>query len=130
MSEEAPIAGREPVEAPPIKANFHISNVQGIQVPESLLPKGEDGKPLLTPAVDERQLETYRKFGVGEDVIKQVAERHPVSETEYRLAQHKLASLKGDPSFVRKYLDGGVEERRIMMTLSVILGSIRKEKNG
>ena len=86
-------AGREPVEAPPIKASFHINNTQGIQVPEGIFP---DGK-IPAPAVDERQLETYRKFGVSEDVIKQVAERHPVSETEYRLAQHRLEFSEGRP---------------------------------
>jgi hypothetical protein len=124
MTEEAPIPGREPVEQPPIKANFHINTTQGIQVPESLFP---DGK-IPAPVVDERHLDTYRKFGVGEDVIKQVAERHPVSEGEYRLAQYKSASLKNDPAFVRRYLDGGVEERRTMMTLSIILSSkIREE---
>ena len=62
-------------------------------------------------------------------MIKQVAERKPVSETEYRLAQHRLESLKGDPAFVRKYLDGGVDERRTMMTLSIILGSKIKKDN-
>ena len=125
MSQDTPPAGtREPVEAPPIKATFHINNTQGIQVPEGLFPEGK----VPTPEVDPRQLETYRKFGVSEDVIKQVAERQPVSETEYRLAQHRLASLKGDPAFVRKYLDGGVDERRTMMTLSLILSSSIKEE--
>lgn len=125
MSDDAaPVVGREPVEAPPIKATFVFNTAQGIQPPASLFP---DGK-IPPPVVDERHLETYRKFGVGEDVIKQVAERHPVTEAEYRLAQHKSAALKQDPAFVRRYLDGGVEERRIMMTLSVILGSnIKKD---
>ena len=58
-------------------------------MPEGIFP---DGK-IPAPAVDERQLETYRKFGVSEDVIKQVAERHPVSETEYRLAQRKARKI-------------------------------------
>jgi hypothetical protein len=115
--------GREPIEPPPIAATFHINNTQGIHVPEGLFPEGK----IPTPEVDQRQLETYRKFGVSEDVIKQVADRQPVSETEYRLAQHRLASLKGDPAFVRKYLDGGVDERRTMMTLSIILSSKIKE---
>jgi hypothetical protein len=126
MSEDATnTAGRGPVEQPPIKATFHINNTQGIQVPEGLFPEGK----IPAPAVDERHLDTYRKFGVSEDVIKQVAERQPVSEAEYRLAQHKSAALKQDPAFVRRYLDGGVEERRTMMTLSIILGSkIKKEE--
>jgi hypothetical protein len=126
MSQDAPLSAgtREPVETPPIKATFHINNTQGIQVPEGLFPEGK----VPTPAVDERQLETYRKFGVSEDVIKQVADRQAVSEMEYRLAQHRLASLKGDPAFVRKYLDGGVDERRTMMTLSLILSSSIKEE--
>jgi hypothetical protein len=126
----APTTGREPVEQPPIKATFIFNTQQGIQVPESLIPKGEDGKALpaaADPLLD-RRLESYRKFGVGEDVIKQVAERQPVSEAEYRLAQHRSAALKQDPSFVKRYLDGGVEERKTMMTLSIILGSqIKKD---
>ena len=88
-------------------------------MPESLYP---DGK-VPAPVVDERHLDTYRQFGVSEDVIKQVAERHPVSQAEYNLAQHKVASLKADPAFVKRYLEGGVDERRTMMTLSIILGS-------
>jgi hypothetical protein len=126
----APTTGREPVEQPPIKATFIFNTQQGIQVPESLIPKGEDGKALpasADPLLD-RRLESYRKFGVGEDVIKQVAERQPVSEAEYRLAQHRSAALKQDPSFVKRYLDGGVEERKTMMTLSIILGSRIKEE--
>jgi len=123
MTEEA--TGRAPIEQPPIKATFHINNTQGIHVPESLFP---DGKA-PAPVVDERHLDTYRKFGVGEDVIKQVAERQPVTEAEYRLAQHKSAALKQDPAFVKRYLDGGVEERRVMMTLSIILGSKIKDEN-
>jgi hypothetical protein len=131
----APTTGREPVQPPPIKATFIFNTQQGIQVPESLIPKGEDGKALPAPAdpLLERQLETYRKFGVSEDVIKQVAERHEVSEAEYRLAQHRSSSLKADPGWVKRYLEGGVEERRTMMTLSIILGSqIKQEepKNG
>jgi hypothetical protein len=129
MSDDATItAGREPVESPPIKATFHINNTQGIQVPENLFP---DGK-IPAPAVDERHLETYRRFGVSEEVIKQVADRQPVSLAEYNLAQHKVAALKGDPAFVKRYLDGGVDERRTMMTLSIILGSQikRDDDNG
>jgi hypothetical protein len=126
MSEDTPITGREPVEQPPIKAVWHINQTQGIVIPESLYP---DGKA-PAPTVDERHLETYRQFGVGEDVIKQIAERRPVSEAEYRLAQHKSSALKSDPVFVRRYLEGGVEERRTMMTLSIILGSqIKTEDN-
>jgi hypothetical protein len=123
-------AGREPVQPPPIKATFIFNTQQGIQVPESLIPKGEDGKPVPAPPdpLLARQLDTYRKFGVGEDVIAQVAARQPVSEAEYQLAQHKSAALKQDPSFVKRYLDGGVEERKIMMTLSIILGSRIKEE--
>jgi hypothetical protein len=122
-------AGR-PVEQPPIKATFIINGTQGIQVPESLIPKGQDGKALPAPAdpLLERQLDTYRRFGVGEDVIAQVAARQPVSEAEYQLALHKSAALKSDPAFVKRYLDGGVEERKTMMTLSIILGSRIKEE--
>jgi hypothetical protein len=123
----APAAGREPVESQPIKATWHINNQQGIQVPESMFP---DGKIPGPAPVSEQHLDTYRRFGVGDDVIAQIAARTPVTETEFRLAQHKSAALKGDPAFVRRYLDGGVEERRIMMTLSVILGSqIKKEES-
>jgi len=111
MSQDAPppAGTREPVEAPPIKAVFHVNKTQGIGIPDSLIPKDADGKP-VTPAADplaERQLETYRRFGVSEDVIKQVAERKPVSETEYRLAQHRLESLKEIPlSFANTWTAG------------------------
>lgn len=126
----APVA-REPIEPPPIKAVFHVNKTQGIGIPDSLIPKGADGKPVAAAPdpLAERQLETYRKFGVGEDVIKQVSERHPVSAEEYRLAQHRSAALKNDPAWVKRYLDGGVEERRTMMTLSIILGSKIKDEN-
>jgi hypothetical protein len=126
----APVAGRPPIDAPPIRAVWHINTAQGIQVSESLIPKGEDGKALPAPPdpLLARRLDTYRKFGVPEDVIRQVAERHEVSETEYRLAQHKSAALKSDPAYVKRFLDGGVEERRTMMTLSIILGSKIKQE--
>jgi hypothetical protein len=125
MSQDAPppAPGSDPAEPPPIKATFHINNTQGIQVPDSLFP---DGK-IPPPVVDERHLDTYRKFGVGEDVIKQVADRQPVTEAEYRLAQNKSAALKGDPVFVKRYLEG-IEERRTMMTLSIILSAKIKEE--
>lgn len=128
MSQEAPPVAvpREPVEAPPIKAVFHINNTQGIHVPEHLFPEGK----APAPVVDERQLDTYRKSGVSEDVIKQVADRRPVTPEEYRLAQHRSDALKRDPAFVKRYLEGGVDERRTMMTLSIILGSKIKEEEG
>jgi hypothetical protein len=118
-------AGREPIEPQPIKATFHVNNMQGIQVPDSLIPKGEDGKPLPAapdPLVD-RHIESYRAQGVAEDVLQQLRDRKPVSQEEYNLAQHRSRALKSDPAFVKRYLDNGVEERRIMATLSIILGS-------
>jgi hypothetical protein len=126
----SPAAGtREPVEPPPIKATFHINNTQGIVIPESLLPKDADGKPLPPspdPSVDIR-IGMWRSHGVGEDILAQVREGKPVSAREYELAEHKRTSLMSDKGFVQKYLDGDSESRRTMALISIILGSKIKE---
>jgi hypothetical protein len=114
-----PTGGREPVEAPPIRATFTINTGQGIQVPESLLPKGEDGKPLLTPSdpYANRHLERYRRVGVDEASLQQYREGKPISRQEHDLTQYKIDALKRDPVFSRNYLDGRAEETRIFSQL-------------
>jgi hypothetical protein len=113
----------------PIKANWYIHNTQGIVIPESLLPTDADGKPLpLAPDPSiEARINTFRGFGVGEDVLEQVRAGKPVSEQEYNLAQHKKTSLMQDKAWVQKYFDGDQEARRTMATISIILGSKIKE---
>ncbi|QQN62119.1 hypothetical protein JIR23_21205 [Bradyrhizobium diazoefficiens] len=122
--------GREPVQAPPIKASFEINGRQGIQLPESMLPKDADGKPMRVASdkFADQHLEAYRAQGVGEDVLQQLRDRKPVSAEEQSLARHRLNALKADPEWSRKYLAGGAEERKTMATLSIILGSPTAEK--
>jgi hypothetical protein len=121
------------IDRAPIKANWHINGTQGIVIPESLSPKGEDGKPLPPapdPSVDIR-ISMWRSYGVGEDVLAQVREGKPVSAQEYELAQHKRTALMSDRAWVGKYLDGDVKARRQMALVSIILGSkIGESKNG
>lgn len=117
------------VEPAPIKVNWYINSTQGIVIPESLLPKDADGKPLpLAPDPSiEFRINTFRGFGVGEDVLEQVRAGKPVSEQEYNLAQHKKTSLMQDKAWVQKYFDGDQEARRTMAMISIILGSKIKE---
>jgi hypothetical protein len=130
MSEEAPITGREPIEPPPIKATFHINTTTGVQIPDSLIPKGEDGKPLPAPPdpILERRLDSYRRDGVAEEVVQQFREGKSIPQEEHNLAWHRLKALEKDPVFYRRYLDGGVEERRIMRTLTGLMGLPIKEE--
>jgi hypothetical protein len=124
-----PADGSEVVDRAPIKANWHINGTQGIVIPESLLPKDADGKPLPVPPDSsiEARIATFRSFGVDESVLQQVREGKPVSEQEYVLAQHKKTSLMQDRAWVQKYLDGDQDARRTMAMISIILGSKIKE---
>jgi hypothetical protein len=107
-------------DAPKINVGFHFG--QGVAVPEHMKAGA------VSPADAARALtaDTFRSFGVDEAVLAQRGQ--PVSETEYKLAQHRKTSLMQDRTWVQKYLDGDQEARRTMATLSIILGSqIKKD---
>jgi hypothetical protein len=115
--------GTAPAKTPaaPETMNIKFHFGQGVAVPEHMKAGA------VSPADEARALtaETFRAFGVDEAVLAQRGQA--VSEAEYKLAQHKLASLKNDRAWVQRYFQGDTECRRIMGTLSIILGSPIKE---
>jgi hypothetical protein len=76
--------------------------------------------------------ETFRAMGVPEDVLAQQRAGTPVSRQEYELAMHRKNALMQDRDWVKRYFDGGVNEKREFATLHIILGSTIKkdEANG
>lgn len=109
--------------AEPEKMNIKIHFGQGVAVPESM----KAGAVSSAEPMREMAIETFRGMGVDEAVLQQARERTPITEHEFNLAQHKLTSLKQDRAWVQKYLQGDMECRRVMGTLSILLGSPIKE---
>lgn len=93
---------------------------QGVPVPEGYTVVSN------ADAMREATADTFRAMGVDEAVLAQRGQ--PVSATEYKLAQFKKTSLFQDVAWRERYLNGDVEARRTMATLSIILGSSIKEE--
>jgi hypothetical protein len=87
-----------------------------------------------TPAQVDQHERAWRDFsdiGVafGADVERQFRDGKPISESEHRQAQAKLAELKSDKEFVKRYFDGGRRERSIMQMLHRMLaGPVEPDK--
>jgi hypothetical protein len=58
---------------------------------------------------------------LGADVEQQLAAGQPISESEHRAAQARLAELKSDKEWVKKYFDGNVRCRAEFQTLHRML---------
>lgn len=81
-----------------------------------------------TPEQIDQHQQAWRDFsdiGVafGADVERQFRNNEPITESDFRNAQAKLAELKSDKEFVRRYFDGGRKERSIMQLLHRMLAS-------
>jgi hypothetical protein len=66
--------------------------------------------------------EMLREVGVREEVIAETLRGHTVSENEMRLVEAWRSRQMKDPAFVRSFLSGDPEARRLM-TLSAIVVS-------
>jgi hypothetical protein len=85
------------------------------------------GNEQTAEQIDQHQ-QAWRDFsdiGVafGADVERQFRNNEPITEGDYRNAQAKLAELKSDREFVKRYFDGGRKERSIMQLLHRMLAS-------
>jgi hypothetical protein len=79
-------------------------------------PTGTFYGGLQTPAEVEQHQEAWKAnadIGVmfGADVEQQLRAGQPISESEHRMAQARLAELKSDKAFLVKYFDGNVRAR-------------------
>jgi hypothetical protein len=118
-----PAAAPGPNSAEPAKQKITIHFGQGVTVPDDMKANAVSSAEPMREMV----IETFRGMGVDEAVLQQARERTPITQHEYNLAQHKLASLKQDRAWVEKYLQGNMECRRVMGTLSILIGSPIKE---
>jgi hypothetical protein len=100
-----------------IKATFHFG--QGVPVPESMKANAVSNVDAQREVIGE----AFRAMGVPEDVLAQQRARTPVTQQEYDLAMHRKNALMQDKEWVKRYLDGGVNEKREFATLHIILGS-------
>jgi hypothetical protein len=103
------------------KVTIHYGH--GVAVPEEMKANAVSSAEPMRELI----VETFRGMGVDEAALQQARERTPITEHEYNLAQHKLASLKQDRAWVQRYLNGDMECRRVMGTLSILIGSPIKE---
>lgn len=88
-----------------------------------------EGVAVVSNAEAQRAIidETFRALGIPEDVLAQRRAGTPVSEQELNLAMHRKKALMQDKEWVKRYLDGGVNEKREFGILHIILGSTIKK---
>jgi hypothetical protein len=81
-------------------------------------------KPDSTPGARQDVLDTWSRFAdLPSDVLEQVRERQPVSESEYKRALALKKQLHSDKDWVTRFFNGNVEARRQSALISIILSS-------
>jgi hypothetical protein len=121
---KAPAAtSTEQTEPGKIKATYHFG--QGVPVPESMKANAVSNVDAQRAVIGE----AFRAMGVPENVLAQQRARTPVTQQEYDLAMHRKNALMQSKDWIKRYFDGGVDEKREFATLHIILGSTIKTED-
>jgi hypothetical protein len=77
--------------------------------------------PAPQETIDPSQIEHARSLGIKEEILQQLANRMPIPQSEHdAVARWRTGHLK-DPAWLRRWFDGGYEERQQMTVANIVL---------
>jgi hypothetical protein len=83
--------------------------------------------PAPQETIDPSQIEHARSLGIKEEILQQLATRMPIPQSEHdAIARWRAGHLK-DPAWLRRWFDGGYEERQQMTIANIVLMSPIKQ---
>jgi hypothetical protein len=93
-----------------------------------------NGNPANIPTTDQAQMAhtagLFRELGIRDEVTREFLEGKKVTPLEYELVANWKKIQMGDADFVKRFLDGGVKERQLMMIADTVIVNGIKDQSG